>query len=469
MLIPVILSGGSGNRLWPLSRDIYPKQLLNLVGEKTLLQQTALRAAQLSQTTAPLIICNQAHRFMVAEQLAAIDMHPANILLEPVGKNTAPAIAIAALEAMRIDKEALLLVLPADHLMNDHKVFQAAVDQALTIANQDYLVTFGVQPTHPETAYGYIEAGAPLSDAASSIAQFVEKPDLEKAKTYIADPNYLWNSGMFLMRARVYLNELATQAPAMLTACEQAFLSRQQDLDFTVVDPAAFAACPKDSIDYAVMEKTQRAAVVPLAARWNDLGAWSSLWEVGQRDEQGNVTVGDVLIEDVKNSYIRAQDRLVAAVGVEDHIVVETADAVLVAPLSKAQAVKNIVAQLKQQQRSEAQTHRRVYRPWGYYESLQQGPGFQVKRIVVNSGAKLSLQLHHHRSEHWVIIAGVADVIKGEESFQLQANQSTYIPQGTRHRLANQQQEPLVMIEVQTGTYLGEDDIVRFADEYARV
>jgi mannose-1-phosphate guanylyltransferase/mannose-6-phosphate isomerase len=477
MIVPVILSGGSGSRLWPLSRELYPKQLLPLVGEQTLLQQTAARLDGLTSMAPPLIVCNGEHRFMVAEQLRALGVVPGAILLEPVGRNTAPAVAVAALEALAHGEDPLLLVLPADHVIRDRARFHAAVETARRLAGQDRLVTFGIVPTGPETGFGYIARGSALGsddNEAYAVQGFVEKPDLASAEGYISSGNYYWNSGMFLFRAQRYLEALGQHQPAMLAACRDAHAGRQADFDFLRLDATAFTACPADSIDYAVMEPACRpdepetAAVVPLDAGWSDVGSWSALWDEGEKDADGNVALGDVITSGVRNSYLRAEGRLLAVIGVEDHVVIETADAVLVAPKDQVQEVKGIVERLKAAGREEAGIHRTVYRPWGSYECLNLGPRFQVKRISVKPGAQLSLQMHHHRAEHWVVVSGTARITRGDETFLLSENESTFIPLGTRHRMENVGKVPLELIEVQSGSYLGEDDIVRFDDQYGR-
>ncbi|MEA3363355.1 MAG: mannose-1-phosphate guanylyltransferase/mannose-6-phosphate isomerase [Thermodesulfobacteriota bacterium] len=468
MILPVILSGGAGTRLWPLSRELYPKQLLPLASDKTMLQETILRLDDIDHLENPLIVCNEAHRFMVAEQVRQLDKESHAIILEPCGRNTAPAVAIAALYAQKMETDPVLLILPADHLIQDVSKFHQAVESGLAQAEQGSLVTFGIVPTLPETGYGYIRAEQNSNNSVYPVAEFVEKPDLKTAQSYLASGDYYWNSGMFMFRASRYLEELGRYQKEMLTTCQNAFVSMAGDLDFQRLDETAFAACPANSIDYAVMEKTDQAVVIPLAAGWNDIGAWSALWDVHPHDTDGNVLIGDVLTEAASNCYLHASHRLIAAVGVEDLVVVETADAVLVASRDQVQNVKGIVEQLKKQQRNEAFLHRRVNRPWGAYEGVDAGERFQVKRITVNPGASLSLQKHHHRAEHWIVVKGTAKVICGDNTLLLTENQSTYIPLGEVHRLENPGQIPLEIIEVQSGSYLGEDDIVRFEDNYGR-
>ena len=472
MLIPLILSGGSGTRLWPLSRELYPKQLLPLVGDNTMLQETVKRVAGLPHLAAPIIVCNESHRFMVAEQLREAGTPAQAIILEPVGRNTAPAVAVAALialEGIRDNGNAdpVLLVLPADHVLRDVIAFKAAVVAGLEAAGKGKLVTFGVVPDHPETGYGYIRRAAGKGPT-YGVQEFVEKPDEETAARYIASGDYYWNSGMFMFRARAFLDELRIHAPAMLAACQTAVAGARRDLDFTRLPVDEFAACPSDSIDYAVMEKTRLAVVVPLDAGWSDVGSWSALQDALPRDEAGNVTAGDVLVEGTSGCYLHSTSRLIGAVGLKDHIVVETKDAVLVAPRDKVQDVKQLVAQLKQRGRYETSLHREVFRPWGSYDSIDTGERFQVKRLVVKPGATMSLQLHHHRAEHWIVVSGTARITRGEETFLLGENESTYIPMGTKHRIANPGKVELHIIEVQSGSYLGEDDIVRFEDIYGR-
>jgi mannose-1-phosphate guanylyltransferase/mannose-6-phosphate isomerase len=473
MLIPVILSGGAGTRLWPLSRELYPKQLLPLVGSRTMLQETLLRLKGLD-LGAPLIVCNDAHRFLVAEQMRAIGVQPAAIVLEPAGRNTAPAIALAAHVALTdvasVD-DALLLILPADHVIRDVAAFHRAVSAAAAGARDGVLVTFGVVPNAPETGYGYIRRGqAHGADEGSAyrIASFVEKPDRATAERFLASGEYYWNSGMFLFSARRYLEELQKQAGDIASSAKAAFDAAKRDLDFTRVDRELFAACRSESIDYAVMEKTAQALVVPLDAGWSDVGSWASLHAASDPDASGNVTQGDVIAEDTRDSFVHASSRLVATVGLRDHVVVETKDAVLVAPKSRVQDVKALVTRLKESGRYEHSLHREVFRPWGSYDSLDNGTRHQVKHLTVKPGGVLSLQMHHHRAEHWVVVSGTAQITRGEEVFLLEENQSTYIPIGVKHRIENPGKVPLHVIEVQSGGYLGEDDIVRFEDQYGR-
>jgi mannose-1-phosphate guanylyltransferase / mannose-6-phosphate isomerase len=466
-MIPVILSGGSGTRLWPLSRGQYPKQFLPLVSEQTLLQETMLRLSGLEGLKNPIAVCNEDHRFMMAEQLWEIGVKPAGIILEPVGKNTAPAVAMAALSAESEDD--VLLVLPADHVITNIAPFHLAIAQADLLAKQGYLVTFGIVPTHPETGYGYIMKDSEQQDSAHKVSAFVEKPDLATAKNYLKSGDYLWNSGMFAFTAGNFLKELEKFNPKMLAVCKQALSAAKTDLDFIRLDKAIFSTCPADSIDYAVMEKTDKAVVIPLAAGWNDVGSWSALWDVTEKDAFGNAISGDVLTVDTKNSYIYSENKLVTVIGVEDLVVIETKDAVMIASKNKVQEVKQIVDQLKQLGRHEAQVHRKAYRPWGHFDSVDSGERHQTKRIVVKPGAKLSLQKHHHRAEHWVVVKGTALVTRGDEQILLTENESTFIPLGTVHRLENPGVIPLEIIEIQSGSYLGEDDIVRFGDTYGRV
>jgi mannose-1-phosphate guanylyltransferase/mannose-6-phosphate isomerase len=468
VIVPVVLSGGTGSRLWPVSREGHPKQFLPLVTNASLLQDTLNRVSGITDQ-APIVVGNDEHRFMLAEQLRAIGVKPAALILEPAGRNTAPAVALAALYAQRSNAEdCLLLVLPADHAISDVAAFQSAVGQAAAIAEQGRLTTFGVVPTAPETGYGYIKAGAEISGSAKAIEAFVEKPDVESANQYLRSGDYLWNSGMFLLPASVYLDELQRLAPDIYQACAEAMAGGAQDLDFCRPDAQAFANSPSDSIDYAVMEHTEKGAVVPLDCGWSDVGAWSALWSIQAKDDRGNVSQGDVLLTDCDNSYFRSSERLIAGVGVQDMVVVETADAILVSHRDQVQHVKTIVSTLKAQKRSEVSLHQEVFRPWGSYETLVLADRFQVKRIVVKPGAKLSLQMHHHRAEHWIVVKGTAEVTCEDKVFMLGEDESTYIPLGHKHRLANPGKIPLELIEVQSGSYLGEDDIVRFDDTYGR-
>jgi mannose-1-phosphate guanylyltransferase/mannose-6-phosphate isomerase len=471
MLTPVILSGGAGTRLWPLSRELYPKQLLALTGERTMLQQTALRLSGLAAAS-PVVVCNEAHRFLVAEQLRQLKMDTRAVVLEPFGRNTAPAIALAALAALKMatGEDPELLVLPADHVIRDVEAFQRAVRTALPAVQQGKLVTFGIVPSAAETGYGYIQRGA--ETAADSglfqIARFVEKPNLERAQQFLKSGDYLWNSGMFMFRASRYLQELEKFAPQIARVCRAAFDNAASDLDFIRVDAKTFENCPSDSIDYAVMEKTSDAVVVPLDAGWSDVGSWSALHEACESDRHGNVSRGDVISEDSNGNYLYAESRLVATVGLQNHVVVETKDAVLVAPKDRVQDVKKLVTRLKEAGRYEHSLHREVFRPWGSYDSIENGERFQVKRLKVKPGATLSLQMHHHRAEHWIVVSGTARITRGDEVFLLEENQSTYIPIGVKHRIENPGMIPLHIIEVQSGSYLGEDDIVRFDDRYGR-
>ncbi|RDS79301.1 mannose-1-phosphate guanylyltransferase/mannose-6-phosphate isomerase [Dyella monticola] len=469
MLIPLILSGGSGTRLWPVSRRNLPKQFLSLSGDGTLFQQTVARTQKLPEVTAPIVVASEDHRFLAADQLLEAGVQGATILLEPMARNTAPAIALGAMKAIERNPDALLLVLPADHLIGDTKSFMAAVQQALPAARDGWLVTFGIRPDRPETGFGYIRRAESIGSDAFRVERFVEKPDLATAEGYVQDGGYDWNSGMFLFKAARYLEELGQHAPTMLAAVREAYATGRSDLDFVRVDAEAFAKVPDDSIDYAVMEKTARAAVIPVSCAWSDIGSWSALWLSGQHDEQGNQREGDTLTVNTRNSLLRSHDRhMIATVGVDDLIVVSTPDATLVAHRNAAQDVKKVVDQLKASGRTEHSFHRVVHRPWGSYDSLEAGGRFQVKRIVVKPGASLSLQKHHHRAEHWIVVSGTAEVTCDENVFLLAENQSTYIPLGSVHRLRNPGKVPLELIEVQSGSYLGEDDIVRFDDVYGR-
>jgi len=469
MILPVIISGGSGSRLWPLSRSLHPKQFLPLISSKTMLQETINRLGE--SYLDPIIVCNNEHRFIVAEQLRENGTSASEIILEPLGRNTAPAIALAALSAVENGEDPLLLVLAADHVIKNIPAFQQAVITAETFAKQNKLVTFGIVPSHPETGYGYIKQG-PQQTANSAIGYevdcFVEKPDLETATDYLKSGEYLWNSGMFMFKASRYLEELEKYSPQILTVCSEAYKSNSKDLDFTRISAEVFQQCPDDSVDYAVMEHTKDAVVVPLDAGWSDVGSFSSLWEVSEKDQAGNVTQGDVLSHNTTNSYIHSGHKLVTTVGVDNLVIIETKDALLVASKDKVQEVKSIVNKLKSQGRYEYKHQREVYRPWGKYDALDSGPRDQVKRITVKPGAKLSVQMHHHRSEHWIVVSGTAKVTHGDKVFLLTENQSTYIPLGQLHALENPGILPLELIEVQTGAYLGEDDIVRFEDKYGR-
>jgi mannose-1-phosphate guanylyltransferase len=466
MILPVIMAGGTGSRLWPLSRDLMPKQFLKLDGDTTMLQATVQRLLGLD-ALAPLVICNEEHRFIAAEQMRQINQLDHNIILEPAGRNTAPAIALAAMTAIKKGQDPLLLVLAADHIISDSQEFRQVVAQASEFAAANNLVTFGIVATGPETGYGYIKRGSQKSGA-YSVQQFVEKPDLATAKSYVSSGEYYWNSGMFIFKASVYLAELKQHRPDIYAACEQAMVEVDPDLDFIRVNKEAFLACPDESIDYAVMEKTTKAVVVPLNAGWSDVGSWSSLWHVTAKDENNNVHKGDVLSVASKNNYVFAETGLVATVGLENIIVVQTKDAVLVAAKDKVQDVKSIVQQLKGAGRTEHRIHREVYRPWGKYDSIDNGARYQVKRITVKPGEKLSIQMHHHRAEHWIVVSGTANVTVDGKDTLMSENQSIYIPLGAIHALENPGKIPLELIEVQSGSYLGEDDIVRFSDRYGR-
>ncbi len=468
-LQPVLLSGGSGTRLWPLSREAYPKQFLALAGDDTMLQATWRRVAALADV-APIVVAGEDHRFLVAEQLRQIGAPTPAILLEPMGRNTAPAIAAAAMQAMRDGDDPLLLVLPSDHVVRDEAAFRAAVSQAMPAARAGALITFGIVPDAPETGFGYIEADQDSADHGEGVhrvLRFVEKPDAATAQDYVDAGGYYWNSGMFLFLASRYLEELQRFRPDIVTGVRTAFDAAQRDGDFIRLDKEAFAACPPDSIDYAVMEKTDMASVLPVDIGWNDVGSWSALWDVSAQDADGNAHHGDVIAIDSRNSYAYSR-RLVALVGVDDLVVVETDDAILVARKDKVQQVKDVVTRLKAEQRSQAALHREVHRPWGSYDSIDIGDGFQVKRIKVKPGARLSLQSHTRRAEHWIVVRGDARVTRDNDVFELHANQSTYIPIGAKHRLENPGSEMLELIEVQSGDYLGEDDIVRYEDVYGR-
>ncbi|MGH8509469.1 MAG: mannose-1-phosphate guanylyltransferase/mannose-6-phosphate isomerase [Gammaproteobacteria bacterium] len=489
-LFPIILAGGGGTRLWPLSREQYPKQFLRLGSAATLLQQTLRRLDGLTSMPSsvahsltlvrPIVVCNEDHRFLVTEQARQVGVEPSSIMLEPVGRNTAPALTCAALVCQARGPEGVVLMMPADHVIQNPEAFCRAVLRGTGLAQNDYLVTFGVTPTYAETGYGYIECGTEICASGEEIAAhkayhlvaFAEKPDAERAQSYISAGNYLWNSGIFMMKASQWLQAIGHYRPDILAACERACGEAQRDGGFYRMQRQAFESCPSESIDYAVMEKVaagSRAAIVPLDAGWSDVGAWSSLWDIAGRDSDGNAVIGDVCAIEARNNLLLSESRLLAVLGCDELVVVETVDAVLVLPKDKAQGVKQVIAWLREHAREERVNHRRVYRPWGSYESIDQGERFQVKRIVVQPGAKLSLQMHHHRAEHWIVVKGTARVTRGEEEFLLTENQSTYIPLGVQHRLENPGTIPLEIIEVQSGAYLGEDDIVRFADAYQRV
>lgn len=470
-ITPVILCGGSGTRLWPMSRGSYPKQFLPLVGEGTLLQQTTRRFVGLTDITSPILVSNQEQRFLVAEQLKEVGIHSAHILLEPVARNTAPAVAAAAFLALESNQDAVLLVMPSDHVIKNDSAFTQVVLKAFSVAQQGKLVTFGMTPTEPHTGYGYIQRDKPLdqNQEAFSVKAFIEKPDLKKAQELFATGDFFWNSGIFMFRADRYLQELKKFNSTMLDSVQLAIQQAKRDVDFIRLEEKSFSASPSDSIDYAVMEHTDAAAVIIAnELGWSDVGSWTALADITEKDSLGNNAVGDVFLADTKSTYVRADQRMVAVIGVEDLIVVETADAVLVTHKNKSQDVKKVVEFLQKTNRSESITHRRVYRPWGWYEGLDNSERFQVKRILVNPGRSLSLQMHHHRAEHWIVVKGSAVVVNGEQELLLTENQSTYIPLGIKHRLINPGKIPLEIIEVQSGSYLGEDDIVRFEDVYGR-
>jgi len=469
-LTPVILSGGVGSRLWPLSREHFPKQCLPLISEQnSLLQQTILRTNAFTETSAPIIVCNEEHRFLIAQQLQDLPSTylssngEPRIVLEPIGRNTAPAIALSALEALSEGEDSLLLVLPADHVIDDIQAFEKAVEQAVILAETDSLVTFGIHPTRPETGYGYIRAGADFE-----VAEFIEKPALNVAESYLQSGNYLWNSGMFLFKASVYLAELEQHRPDIFIAVTAAYEQRSKDIDFIRIDKKSFSECPSESIDYAVMESTKSAKVVPYSGDWSDIGAWDALYDFASKDDEHNVLLGDVMAEATTNSLVRSESRLIATVGVDNLVIIETADAVLVMNKDNCQDVKKIVKRIQDENRQEHIFHTLIHRPWGSYETVDLGERYQVKRIVVKPNEKLSVQMHHHRAEHWVVVSGTAKVQNGDQEILLTENESTYIPVGVVHSLENPGKIPLELIEVQSGSYLGEDDIVRFSDRYGR-
>jgi len=466
MIAPIILSGGSGTRLWPLSRSLHPKQFINLVNDTTLFQDTILRLPK--DVADPLIICNEEHRFLAAEQLRQIHKNSNGIILEPIGKNTAPAIALAALKFVNNGEDPLLLVLSADHLIQDTDAFHQSIKIAEKLAEKDKLVTFGIVPNKAETGYGYIQADINNTTDSYNIQSFTEKPNQEDAQKYLDSGNYLWNSGMFMFKASIYLQELEKFEPEILTSCKKSCQTEYKDKDFIRLNNDEFRQCPEQSIDYGVMEHTEGAMVVPLDANWSDIGSWDALWDAKNKDSNGNVSEGDVILNGVKNTYTYSSNRLVSAIGVSDLVIVDTQDALLIADKNHSQNIKNIVNQLKKENRSEAENHRKVLRPWGYYDSIDVDDGFQVKRILVNPGAKLSLQKHQHRAEHWVVVKGIATITRGDDVFVLKENQSTYIPKGEVHRLENTEETDLEIIEIQTGDYLGEDDIIRLEDDYQR-
>ena len=466
MIVPVILSGGSGKRLWPLSRTLFPKQFINLISETTPFQDTILRLPE--DISDPLVICNEEHRFLVAEQLRQIKANNNGIILEPIGKNTAPAIALAALNLSNSNQDPMLLVLSTDLQISNIKLFHKSIKTAKTLVEQGKMVALGVRPTKPETGYGYIEFDNSHKAEYYDIKSFNEKPSLEIAKNYFDSGNYYWNSGIFMFKASVYLNELEKFEPEILSACKKSYKNSYKDLDFVRLDNKNFCKCPEKSIDYAVMEKTKEAVVVPLESNWSDIGSWEMLWEMKQKDSNNNVSKGDVTLYEVKNSYIHSSNRLVAAIGVSNLVIIDTQDALLVSDKKDTQSIKNIVKKLNKNDRSESINHRIVYRPWGHFDSIDYGKGFQVKRICVNPGAKISLQKHQHRAEHWIVVKGIALITCGNEVYELKENQSTYIPKGEIHRLENREETPLEIIEIQTGKYLGEDDIIRLEDDYQR-
>lgn len=467
-ILPVVMAGGSGTRLWPLSRSLYPKQFLSLVDDASLLQGTLLRLENLDCTT-PLIISNNEHRFIVAEQLRQAGIVDFDIILEPMGRNTAPAIALAALHALRDGDDPIMLVLAADHVIQNVDAFCSSVTLAQRQAVDGKMVTFGIVPTHAETGYGYIRQGKEVLESVFEVDAFVEKPDQSTAEAYLCDGHYLWNSGMFMFKASVYLSELEKFRPDILSVCKKAMSGASSDLDFIRLEDSVFAACPDESIDYAVMEKTSHSVVVPMDAQWCDVGSWSSLWDISTKDDNGNVTHGDVIYHNSNNNYVYAENSLVATIGTDNLVIVQTKDALLIAKQDQVQNIKKVVDVLKREKRSEHISHREEYRPWGRYDSVDQGGRYQVKRITVKPGERLSTQMHYHRAEHWVVVAGTAKVTRGDDVFLVSENESTFIPVGVVHTLENPGKVPLEVIEIQSGTYLGSDDIIRFDDKYGRI
>ena len=467
-ITPVILSGGSGSRLWPSSRSLYPKQFLKLVSDNTMLQETVLRVQGIKGAKPVIVVANNEHRFLVAEQLTQCGVIPNKIILEPLARDTAPAIALAAL-ALEAESDAIMLVLPADHIITDVSAFEEAIEIAKVQAEEGKLVTFGIVPNAPETGFGYVKASEEISAGVFEMDSFFEKPNATKAQEYVKDGSYSWNSGMFMFKASEYISALTEYEPEIVLSCKKALANAKTDLDFTRINEEAFEACPANSIDYAVMEHTSNAVVVPADIGWSDIGSWSALWQELDKDASGNVTKGDVLVNDVSNSLIISDKKLIACVGLEDIIFVETDDSILLTKKDRVQDVKSVVNQLVQMDRSESKIHRKVFRPWGYYDSIENDQGFQVKKLVVNPGAKLSLQKHHHRAEHWVVVKGTAEVVNGDKTIILRVNESTYIPIGAKHQLSNPGKIQLELIEVQSGDYLGEDDIVRYEDIYGRI
>lgn len=467
-IVPVIMAGGSGTRLWPLSRSLFPKQFLSLATNQSMLQETLKRTFGLD-TSKAVLLCNENHRFLVAEQLRSLNYQGARILLEPAGRNTAPALALAAFDIINNREDGVMMVMAADHVIEDTQAFEDAVKQAMPQALNNKLLTFGIVADKPEIGYGYIKRGEQVAESAFMVEQFVEKPDLKTAQAYLESGDYYWNSGMFLFKASAYLAELKQHAPAIYKACEVAYQGKTEDLDFVRAGKESFLSSPDDSIDYAIMEQTSNAVVIPLDAGWSDIGSWSALWDIDAKDSNNNAINGDVILHDTQNSLVHSTNRLVTTVGLNNIVIVETKDAILVAEKDKVQDVKHIVKALKSKSRSEASNHREVYRPWGKYDSIDSGGRYQVKRITVKPGAKLSVQMHHHRAEHWIVVSGTAKVTNGEKEILLTENQSTYIPVGVIHALENPGKVDLELIEVQSGSYLGEDDIVRFEDRYGRV